>query len=604
MTTQAQSDQTTLELGVIGNCQIAALIDNRGRIVWGSFPRMDSDPSFCTLLNPQASDGTPGCFEIELDGFARAEQSYVDNTAILTTTLHDQNGGAVKIVDFAPRFNQFGRSYHPVMIVRNIVPVSGSPAVRIRLRPAAGYGARHATRTHGSSHIRYTNDSYTIRVTTNAPLAALLEERTFVVERPIALILGPDESLRDDPDKACRDMYGETMAYWQGWVRALSIPFEWQDDVIRAAITLKLCTYEDTGAVLAALTTSIPEARDSGRNWDYRYCWLRDSYYTVQALNRLGATRTMKEFLRYLFNVIAERATDAPLQPVYGISGEALLEEREITSLAGYRGMGPVRIGNDAYRQKQHDVYGATVLAATQSFFDRRMLQTGAEQNIVRLEALGRQAIALHDQPDAGPWEYRGRAMTHTYSSVMCWAACDRLARIATHVGKADKAATWAQEAGRIRDAILKEAWSERRRSFVASFGGEDLDASLLILPELGFVSADDPRFLATLAAIEKELKQGPYMYRYANPDDFGLPETAFNICTFWYINALAAVGRRDEARELYGNMLARRTQLGLLSEDLDVSTGELWGNFPQTYSMVGIIMGAMRLSRSWEEAF
>jgi GH15 family glucan-1,4-alpha-glucosidase len=594
----------SLELGVIGNCQIAALVDERGRIVWGSFPRMDSDPSFCSLLDPEPGDRTPGCFEIELDNFSHAEQAYVDNTAILTTILHDDNGGAIKIVDFAPRFNQFGRSYHPVMIVRNIVPISGSPAVRIRLRPAAGYGARHASRSHGSSHVRYSNDSYAIRVTTNAPLAALLEERAFVVERPVALILGPDESLRDDPDKACRDMYGETMAYWQGWVRALSIPFEWQDEVIRAAITLKLCTYEDTGAVLAALTTSIPEARDSGRNWDYRYCWLRDSYYTVQALNRLGATRTMKEFLRYLFNIVAERATDEPLQPVYGITGESQLQEQEITSLRGYRGMGPVRIGNDAYRQKQHDVYGATVLAATQSFFDRRMLQTGAAQNIKRFEALGRQAIYLHDKPDAGPWEYRGRAVTHTYSSVMCWAGCDRLARISTHIGEAGGAAIWSREAQRIRDTILKEAWSERRQSFVASFGGEDLDASLLILPELGFLPAADPRFLATLAAIEKELRQGPYLYRYARPDDFGMPETSFNICTFWYINALAAVGRRDEARELYGNMLGRRTRLGLLSEDLDIATGELWGNFPQTYSMVGIIMGAMRLSRSWEEAF
>jgi len=598
-----QRGTRSLELGVIGNCQIAALIDERGSIVWGSFPRMDSDPAFCALLDPVPNERTPGCFAIELDGFVRAEQAYVDNTAILTTTLFDANGGALKIVDFAPRFNQFGRSYHPVMIVRNIVPVTGSPAVRIRLRPAAAYGARHATRTHGSSHIRYSNDSYTIRLTTNAPLAALLEERAFVVERPVALILGPDESLRDDPDKACREMYGETAAYWQGWVRALSIPFEWQDEVIRAAITLKLCTYEDTGAVLAALTTSIPEARGSGRNWDYRYCWLRDSYYTVQALNRLGATRTMKEFLRYLFNLIAERPPAAPLQPVYGISGAALLEEREIASLSGYRGMGPVRIGNDAFRQKQHDVYGATVLAATQSFFDRRMLQSGAAQNIVRLEALGRHAIALHDQPDAGPWEYRGRAVTHTYSSVMCWAACDRLARITAHVGAPDRAAAWAREAQRIRARILAAAWNERRQSFVASFGGEDLDASLLILPELGFIAADDPRFLATLAAIEKELRRGPYVYRYANADDFGLPETAFNICTFWYINALAAVGRRDEARELYGNMLARRTRLGLLSEDLDVTTGELWGNFPQTYSMVGIIMAAMRLSRSWEEA-
>jgi len=564
---------------------------------------MDSDPAFCTLLNPQNEGHAPGCFEVELLNFASAEQTYVDNTAILTTTLRDADGGAIKIVDFVPRFTQFGRSYHPVMIIRNIVPVAGSPAVRIRLRPAAAYGARHAEQTHGSSHIRYSNSSYTIRLTTNAPLAALLEERVFVVERPVALILGPDESLREDPDKFCREMYGETMSYWQTWVRALSIPFEWQDEVIRAAITLKLCTYEDTGAVLAALTTSIPEARDSGRNWDYRYCWLRDSYYTVQALNRLGATRTMKEFLRYLFNLIAERDADEPLQPVYGIAGEAQLEEREISSLAGYRGMGPVRVGNDAYRQQQHDVYGATILAATQSFFDRRMVQPGTGQDVVRLEALGRQAVALHDKPDAGPWEYRGRAVTHTYSSVMCWAACDRLARITARVGATDRGAVWAKEATRIRERILSAAWSERRKSFVASLGGDDLDASLLMLPELGFIEPEDPRFLATLAAIENELKRGPYLYRYASADDFGLPETAFNICTFWYINALAAVGRRDEARELYCNMLDRRTQLGLLSEDLDIATGELWGNYPQTYSMVGIIMGAMRLSRSWDEA-
>ena len=459
--TQVSSD---LELGVIGNCQIAALVDGGGRVVWGSFPRMDSDPAFCSLLDPTAAEPTPGCFEIELVNFKTAEQAYVENTAILTTTLRDHNGGAVKIIDFAPRYTQFGRSYHPVMIVRNIVPVSGSPAVRIRLRPAAGYGARHAQRSHGSSHIRYSNDSYTIRLTTNAPISAILEERTFVLERSVALILGPDESLRDDPDKACRDMYGETKSYWEGWSRALSIPFEWQDEVIRAAITLKLCTFEDTGAVLAALTTSIPEAHGSGRNWDYRYCWLRDSFFTVQALNRLGATRTMMEFLRYLFNLVAERDSDAPLQPVYGISGQAELEERQIESLAGYRGMGPVRIGNDAYRQQQHDVYGATVLAATQSFFDRRMVERAREQDVVRLEALGAKAAALFDQPDAGPWEYRGRSVVHTYSSVMCWAACDRLARITAHLGANGRAADWAQRAAKIRAQILEASWSERRK--------------------------------------------------------------------------------------------------------------------------------------------
>jgi len=595
--------RSNLELGVIGNSQIAVLIDQMGRFVWGSFPRMDSDPFFCSLLSPRGADGDVGCFEIELLDFAVSEQSYVENTAILTTSLRDTNGGELKIVDFAPRYSQFGRSFHPVMVVRNIIPVSGSPAVRIRLRPAAEYGSRSADVMYGSSHIRFGNGSYTIRLTTNAPISALLEERVFIVERPVAFILGPDESLPQNPDKACRELYGDTKTYWEGWTRALSIPFEWQREVIRAAITLKLCTFEDSGAVLAALTTSIPEAPGSRRNWDYRYCWLRDSYYVVQALNRLGATQTMREFLRYLFNLIAELDSEAPLQPVYGISGRADLEEREVDTLAGYRGMGPVRIGNDAYRQRQNDVYGATVLAATQSFFDRRMVEPGTHQEFFRLEMLGERAVRLYDQPDAGPWEYRGRAVTHTYSSVMCWAACDRLARIAAVLDRNDRAAYWSSTATQLRENILAAAWNEGRNSLVASFGGDDLDASLLILPDIGFIEPADPRFLGTLSAIEAELKNGPYMFRYSNPDDFGLPETAFNVCTFWYIDALAAVGRRDEARELFDNMLSKRTALGLLSEDLDVGTGELWGNFPQTYSMVGIIMAAMRLSQSWDEA-
>jgi GH15 family glucan-1,4-alpha-glucosidase len=598
-----QQTTANLELGVIGNCQIAVLIDQVGRYVWGSFPRMDADPFFCALLNPVSDQGPQGVFEVELLNFAAAEQSYVENTAILTTTLHDTNGGAIKIIDFAPRFNQFGRSYHPIMVVRNIVPVAGSPAVRIRLRPAADYGARRADVMHGSNHIRYSNGSYTVRLTTNAPISALLEERTMIVERPLAFVLGPDESLSEAPEKVCREMYSDTKAYWQNWVRALSIPFEWQTAVIRAAITLKLCTYEDSGAVLAALTTSIPEAPNSGRNWDYRYCWLRDSFYVVHALNRLGATRTMKEFLRYLFNIVAELEPDQPLQPVYGISGHSELEERQVESLAGYRNMGPVRIGNDAYRQRQNDVYGATILAATQSFFDRRMVGQGTPHDFARLETLGAHAVRAYDQPDAGPWEYRGRAVTHTYSSVMCWAGCDRLAKIAIQIGSPDRAAYWSKHAAVIRKRILAEAWNDRRKSFVADFGGEALDASLLILPEIGFISGTDQRFLNTLAAIESELKHDDYIYRYASPDDFGTPETTFNICTFWYINALAAGGRRDEARELYGNMLERRTVLGLLSEDLDVASGELWGNFPQTYSLVGIIMGAMRLSRAWDEA-
>ena len=592
---------SNLELGVIGNCQIAALIDGRGRYVWGSFPRMDSDPFFCTLLGGDRAES--GFFEAELLDCNSATQSYVHNTAILKTTLRDSSGNALEIVDFAPRLQLHGRSFHPVMVIRQLIPLEGTPAVRIRLRPAADYGARAPKITHGSNHIRYDSGTFVLRLTTNASLSAILEERAFLLEEPVTLVLGPDETLPQNPVHLGREMLGETEAYWHAWTRGLSIPYEWQEAVIRAAITLKLCTFEDTGAVLAALTTSIPEAPNTGRNWDYRYCWLRDSYYVVQALNRLGTTHTMEQFLRYLFNVVAEHGKDAELQPVYGISGEPALHERTVDSLPGYRGMGPVRVGNDAYTQVQNDVYGAVVLAAMQLFFDRRLVMGDGEEQFRRLEPLGDHAARLFDQPDAGLWEFRGRREVHTYSSVMCWAACDRLARIAEHLGLVDRASHWSETAARIKEKIIAAAWNEERQSFVATFGGNAIDASLLTLADLKFVAPDDPRFLSTLAACEAELLRGTHVFRYSEADDFGMPETAFNICTFWYINALAAVGRRDEARRLFEHMLSHRTALGLLSEDVDPQTGELWGNFPQTYSMVGIIAAAMRLSRTWEEA-
>jgi len=595
---------SSLELGLIGNCEIAVLLDSRGRYVWGSFPRMDSDPFFCTLLNGvDEKNAQCGFFEVELLDVQTIEQRYIHNTAILTTTLRDESGNALNLVDFAPRFEQHGRSFHPIMVVRQIVPIAGTPAIRIRLRPSANYGSRRPDMTHGSNHIRFGNGAFTLRLTTNASLSAVMEERALLLEEPINLILGPDETLMHSPITLGRQMFDETKAYWENWSRGLSVPFEWQEEVIRAAITLKLCTFEDTGAVLAALTTSIPEAPNTGRNWDYRCCWLRDSYYVVQALNRLGTTRTMEEFLRYLFNVIADSGSGSPLQPVYGISGEATLEERSVPSLPGYRGMGPVRVGNDAYGQVQHDVYGAVVLAATQLFFDLRLVPTGGQDEWQRLEALGEHAVKLYDQPDSGIWEFRNRSQVHTYSSVMCWAAADRLGRIAARLGFGERAAYWSGKAAEIHAKIVDAAWNKKRNSFVTTFGGDAIDASLLTLADLKFVAPDDPRFLGTLAACEAELKRGSHVFRYADADDFGVPQTAFNLCTFWYIGALAAVGRREEARELFRNMLQHRTALGLLSEDIDPSSGELWGNFPQTYSMVGIIMSAMRLSRTWEEA-
>jgi GH15 family glucan-1,4-alpha-glucosidase len=386
-------------------------------------------------------------------------------------------------------------------------------------------------------------------------------------------------------------------------VRDLAIPFEWQDEVIRAAITLKLNTFDDTGAIVAAMTTSIPEAEGSDRNWDYRYCWLRDAYFVVNALNRLGTTATMERYLQYVVNVAAG-AQGERIQPVHGIDGRARLEEREIASLPGYRGMGPVRVGNQAYEQTQHDVYGSATLAVAHMFFDRRLVHRGDETLFRGLETLGATALAVHDQPDAGLWELRGVLRIHTFSSVMCWAACDRLGRIATELGLQERAVLWRIHAERIHATICERAWNERKQSFVSVFEGDALDASMLLLHDVGFLAADDPRFAKTVAAVERELKQGDYVYRYVEHYDFGVPENAFVVCTFWYIYALAALGRGGEARELFENLLARRNRHGLLAEHIAPVTGEQWGNFVQTYSMVGLINSAIRLSKRWDTAF
>jgi GH15 family glucan-1,4-alpha-glucosidase len=371
--------------------------------------------------------------------------------------------------------------------------------------------------------------------------------------------------------------------------------------VIRAAITLKLCTFEDTGALLAALTTSIPEMAHSVRNWDYRFCWLRDSFFVILALNHLGATNTMQGYLRYLDNIVA-RNPGGDLQPLYSITGEAQIEERIIDTLDGYRGMGPVRVGNMAYEQIQHDVYGAVVLAARQLFFDQRLTNPGDAAVFARTEVLGERAMKMFAVPDAGPWEFRGIERVHTFSAVMCWAACDRLARIAAQLKISDRAAFWRTSADAMREEILARAWSETKQAFTSGFGGEDLDATSLLLPDLGFIEASDARFVSTLKAVERELVRGDLVFRYLHADDFGVPANTFTMCSFWYVNALAAVGRVDEARNIFQKLLLRRNSAGLLSEDIDPVSGEQWGNFPQTYSMVGIITCAIRLSRSWEE--
>lgn len=593
----------TLDLALIGNSNVSALVDAWGTFVWTCLPRPDGDPVFCTLLADPITPSTHGSFAVELVDCVRTEQEYLTNTAVLVTRLFDARDGAVEIVDFAPRFALNGRPFRPATFVRRICRLAGNPRIVVRCRPAQQYGAQPATAVRGSSHVRYLLDGQALRLTADCSITAILEERPFHVRLPIALVLGPDETLQSAPGEVATTFLAETSAHWRDWVRSLGIPFEWQDAVIRAAITLKLSAYEDTGAILAATTTSIPEAADSARTWDYRYCWWRDAYFVVAALNRLSATRTMERYLDFVLDVVATQP-DGRLHPLCAVDGTSQLDERQVTSLAGYRGMGPVRVGNAAWTQVQNDVYGSAVLAAAHVFFDRRLTRVGDAALFRQLEPLGEWAVRLHAEPDAGLWELRGSKHVHTYSSVMCWAACDRLARIATRLGLVVRAQVWRRHAAAIHRTICERAWSDRRQAFVAAFDGDALDASLLVLHDLGFLAADDPRFRATVEVVGRELRRGNFLFRYDAPDDFGAPTNAFVVCTFWYVDALVAIGRRDEARELFEGMLSCRNRHGLLAEHVDPGTREAWGNFPQTYSMVGLINSAMRLSLPWQQAF
>lgn len=585
---------STLELGIIGNGTVAALIDPNASIQWMCLPRLDGEPVFNALL------GGGGEFSVLLADQVDAKQTYVKNTAVVETVLTAADGSAVRITDFAPRFPDRGRLFRPASIVRRITPLSGMPRITVHLKAETERGGRTILRRRGVSHIRFPDQEFDFRVTTDAPVSYVMDDREFVLDREISFILGPDESLSDNPDSIASDWLQRTLHNWQEWSRRLATPPEWQEAVIRAAITLKLCVYEETGGIVAALTTSIPEHAGSERNWDYRFCWLRDAYFTVTALNRLSAVGTLERYLGYLRNTVA-MTKGGHIQPVFGVALEHDLTEEIAERLPGYRGMGPVRFGNQAAEHVQHDVYGHVILGAAQAFFDDRLLNKAGPLEFEHFEQVGERAYQVYNTPDAGIWEFRGIAHVHTSSAIMCWAACDRLAKIAGIVERPDRVTYWRKCAEEIRETVLEKAWNPTRNAFTGAFGGEDLDASVLLMAEIGFIDPMDPRYVATVDRIDEELRVGSHVYRYRIEDDFGKPKTAFTACTFWHIDALARVGQVEKARNMFEAVLATRTSLGLLSEDVDTETSELWGNFPQTYSMVGIINAAARLSENWE---
>ncbi|MDP9204534.1 MAG: glycoside hydrolase family 15 protein [Gemmatimonadota bacterium] len=593
---------TSLDLALVGNGAIGALIDAGGTVVWCCFPRFDGDPVFGSLLAGESQSEHAGIFSIELVGADRIEQQYATDTPILVTRCYDKKGGGIEITDFCPRVELQGAESDgdldcaPVL-VRQVRPLGGKPSILVRVTSAADYARIVRPHALGANHISYAGDQ-AIRLTTDAPTEAIVDKVPFQLDQTLTFIFGVGE-VSGEATSLGAILLERTEAYWRSWVSSLELSGEWRDAVVRAAITLELNVYEQTGAIIAAMTTSIPEAPNSGRNWDYRYCWPRDACFVVNALSRLGEIRTAERYLAFLLG-LAESTEDAQLAPMYAIDGGEIPEERAAECLTGYRGMGPVRIGNKASEQQQHDIYGEAVLTAEPLFAHSRASWLGDEALFARLEQFGHQAVRLHDVPDAGLWELRGAERVHTFSSLMCWVACDRLAKYATRLELADRAEYWRLHATAIHDVISRRSWNPELNAFTATMEGDSLDASVLLMPRLGFLGADDPRFIGTVAAIESQLKHGDFVYRYVERDDFGYPENAFLVCTFWYIEAMAAMGgaRREQASALFEQVLSARNRHGLLAEDLDPRTLEQWGNFPQTYCMAGIIDCAVALAK------
>nr|MBA3342027.1 glycoside hydrolase family 15 protein [Gemmatimonadaceae bacterium] len=595
------------DLALVGNGTIGALVSESAEISWMCVPHFDGDPVFCSLLRGESRPDYDGAYVVELMDMVTTEQLYLADTPILITRFFDRAGGCIQVTDFSPRFELERKPFAPMMLVRKIEPISGKPDVRIRLRPMQRYGAelmapRRGVITSndraGGDHVRYVGDDIVLRLTTNAPVDSIMAEAPFALDHTVTLVLGPDEAVEGSVATVGSEFLERTAAWWRNWVSSLTIPAEWRDPVVRAAITLQLNVSRATGAIIAAMTTSIPEAPNSGRCWDYRYCWLRDSYFVADALQRLGDSATTERYVDFVMRIV-DSAQNSHLKPMYTVAGGPIPEERVADDLPGFRDMGPVRVGNQAYHQIQHDVYGEVILAARELFSNGAATTREQTDLFERLETLGDRAAALFDKPDAGLWELRGAERVHTFSSVMCWAACDGLAQIAARLELHDRAMHWRGRAEHIHEVIGRRSWNEKLGAFTAAMDGDTLDASLLLMHSLGFIAADDSRFVASVRAIGRDLRHGEFIYRYVEQDDFGRPENAFLVCTFWYIDALAAIGDRDEAKRLFDNVLSCRNRHGLLAEDLDPETHEQWGNFVQTYSMAGIIDSAIRLSSS-----
>lgn len=583
-------DKHTYEAGLIGNCAYLAHVNIDTNITWLCWPRFDSSFVFGGLLDKEKG----GEFSILPPGEYTSRQYYRENTNILCTEITCAEG-RYRITDFAPRFHQFERFFKPLMVIRKVEALDGMPRIKVKCRPVYEYAAQTLISSRGSNHVEYRGADGNIRLTTNIPISYIMDGHYFILNEPCYLLLTYGAPLEAPLESTAETFLRETTNYWRTWIKHSSIARFYQPYVIRAALTLKIHQYEDTGAIIAASTTSLPEFDGSGRNWDYRYCWLRDTYYVITSLNHIGHFEEMEKYFHYVTDIVFSE--QSRYQPLYGIAGEKQLTEHILTDLDGYRGNKPVRIGNQAYEHIQNDIYGQALISLLPLYTDHRFIFKERKDSGKWIDTILSKIEATIDEKDAGIWEFRNMAFHHAYTNLFQWAGCCAAEKMARLIGDDNLL----QKAIRLKEkaaGYIESCYDPARKVYTHAKGSSHLDASTLQLIMMNYIDPASQKARDHLAALEAELKTpSGLFYRYLHADDFGRPKTTFLVCAFWYVEALACVGRLDDAIREFENLLQYSNHLLLFSEDVDEETGSQWGNFPQAYSHVGLMNAAYRIS-------
>ena len=583
-----------INYGIIGNCQSSALIYKDSSIDWCCLPKFDSPSVFAKIIDNKIG----GFFKVETVGNYNLSQEYLKNTCILKTSFN--NGfDEFDVIDFMPRFQTKKKSYYsPPEITRIIKRVKGNPKIRIAYDPKLDYSIGK-TKSYVKSNFIVSiseNENYeTLYLYSNASLNAIVNNDVIELKSDLFFKISYYEKLIFPKFKEILLEFNQTKKYWSDWIKKTPKFKKYNNEILRSALTLKLLTYQKTGAVLAASTTSLPETIGEERNWDYRFCWIRDASMVIKVVAKLGHKNIVKNFIKFIINLIPDK--NEKLQIMYGINGEKILEEKTLDHLSGYLDSSPVRIGNAAYNQKQNDIYG--ILMDAIHYQIEKFPSENEEYE--ELWSIVKSIVWIVKNnwmlPDKGIWEFRNEDKHFTFSKLLSWVAIDRAIKISILINKSSNIKKWKLIRKEIYNDILKNGWNKKLGAFTQSYGSDSLDASLLLMESFDFVKPNNLKYIKTVKAIENDLMNDGLLFRYRNKDDFGFPSSSFTVCSFWYINSLYKIGEKEKSKNYFEKILKYSNHLGLFSEDLDFKSKRLLGNFPQAYSHLALIDCALNFN-------